>query len=157
MTSLTPTDTPAEASGSSASTSDPAWDSVAFSDDEIYSFLHELAVPPDDSPLLLVELGNGSSEESLGFNLDENLRAMVNELAAQTSPVVREDSTASAASREWNGLPCGIVGNVVQRLIVSGIEAAALPELAEVQAEFPDCPAGRLGGRDLLRIPAVGG
>ena len=56
---LNPTEAPAEASGLTASTSDPPWDSVAFSDEEIYSFLNELAVPPDDPPLLLVDMGKG--------------------------------------------------------------------------------------------------
>lgn len=56
---------------------------AAFSEEEVEDLLAELTTPAEDPPLQLMELGTVETMESAGFELDEDLRIMLEGLVVQ--------------------------------------------------------------------------
>lgn len=89
-------------------------------DKEIQGFLTGLTVPAKDPSLQLVELEDVNSMESLGFELDEDLRTKLEGLAVQSPSIVGEALVASiTSSPDWNGIPRGVVWSGDQRLAMT--------------------------------------
>ena len=93
-----------------------------------------LDFPAENTPLQLVEFEDVENMDSVSFELDDDLRVMLEGLVVHGPPDLGGVPVVSAAASpapDWGGIPRGVVGRMVQHLAAVILSGETPPELAD--------------------------